>query len=33
MAPQLYHLHRMGLDESTLKAICAGNLERLLGLV
>ena len=33
MGPQLYHLHRMGLGESTLRAICSGNLERLLGLV
>ena len=31
MAPQLYNLHMCGLGESALKAICAGNLERLLG--
>ena len=31
LAAQLYHLHRYGLPESTLRAICAGNLERLLG--
>ena len=30
--PQLYWLHRCGFDESTLTAICAGNLERLLSL-
>lgn len=32
MGAQLYHLHRMGLSEESLKAICSGNLERLLGL-
>ena len=32
IAPQLYHLHRYGLGESTLAAICSGNLERLLGM-
>ena len=31
LAAQLYHLHRYGLPESTLAAICAGNLDRLLG--
>ena len=31
LAAQLYHLHRYGLPESTLRAICSGNLERLLG--
>ena len=30
IAPQLYHLHRYGLGESTLATICSGNLERLL---
>ncbi len=30
IAPQLYHLHRYGLSESTLGAICSGNLKRLL---
>ena len=32
MGPQLYHLHRYGLSEKTLTAICAGNLERILGM-
>ena len=32
MGPQLYNLHHHGLSESTLTAICAGNLERLLGM-
>lgn len=32
IAPQLYQLHRYGLGESTLTAICSGNLERLLGM-
>ncbi len=32
MAPQLYHLHRCGLSEDDLRAICAGNLLRLLGM-
>ena len=32
MAPQLYNLHLNGLDAAGLAAICAGNLERLLGL-
>ena len=31
LAAQLYHLHRYGLPESTLRAICGENLERLLG--
>ncbi len=30
MAPMLYSLHRHGLSEATLAAICSGNLERLL---
>lgn len=30
IAPQLYNLYRCGLSESTLTAICSGNLERLL---
>ena len=30
MAPQLYNLHRCGLDEAVLAAVCAGNLDRLL---
>ncbi len=30
MAPQLYSLHRNGLSDADLAAICAGNLERLL---
>ena len=30
MAPQLYSLHRCGLDEPVLAAVCAGNLDRLL---
>ena len=32
MSPQLYSLHLNDLSESTLKAVCAGNLERLMGL-
>ena len=32
ISPQLYQLHRYGFSDSTLKAICAGNLERLLGM-
>ena len=32
MAAQLYYLHRCGLSRETLAAICAGNLERLLGM-
>ena len=31
IAPQLYNLYRCELDDATLKAICAGNLVRLLG--
>lgn len=31
MAPQLYHLHRCGLSDASLRTICSGNLERLLG--
>jgi predicted TIM-barrel fold metal-dependent hydrolase len=30
LAAQLYHLHLYGLPDSTLAAICAGNLDRLL---
>ena len=30
MAPQLYNLHRCGLDDAVLAAVCAGNLDRLL---
>ena len=30
LAAQLYHLHRYGLPESTLRALCGGNLDRLL---
>ena len=30
MAPMLYSLHRSGLSEEQLRAICSGNLERLL---
>ena len=32
MGPHLYHLHRCGLSESSLAAICSGNLERMLGM-
>ena len=32
MPPQLYNLHLNGLDNDVLAAICAGNLERLLGI-
>ena len=32
IAPQLYHLHRLGLNEADLRAVCGGNLERLLGM-
>ena len=32
MPPQLYHLHRCDLGQDALAAICAGNLERLLGM-
>ena len=30
MAPMLYSLHRSGLSEEELRAICSGNLEKLL---
>lgn len=30
MGPHLYHLHRCGLSESSLAAICSGNLKRIL---
>ena len=30
---QLYNLHHNSLNEPTLAAICAGNLDRLLGLI
>jgi len=30
IAPQLYHLHRLGLNETDLRAVCGGNLARLL---
>ena len=32
IAPQLYHLHRIGLNETDLRATCGGNLARLLGM-
>ena len=32
IAPQLYHLHRLGLNVADLRATCGGNLSRLLGL-
>ena len=32
MGPQLHNVHRCGLSDQALRAICAGNLERLLGL-
>ena len=32
MGVHIYALHHMGLPESTVRAICAGNLERLLGM-
>ena len=32
MGHQLYNLHTNGLDDSTLAAVCAGNLDLLLGL-
>ena len=32
MGPNLYHLHRCGLGESSLAAICSGNLKRMLGM-
>ena len=31
MGPMLYYLHHIGLDDGALKAVCAGNLQRLLG--
>ena len=31
MGPILFFLHHLGLDESELTALCAGNLERILG--
>ena len=31
MSPQLYSLHHCGLSMDALRAICAGNAERLLG--
>ena len=30
MGTMLYYIHTLGFDEQTLKALCAGNLERLL---
>ncbi len=32
LSPHLFSLHRSGLSEDALKAICAGNAERLLGI-
>ena len=32
IAPQLYHLHRLGLNDADLRAVCGGNLARLLGM-
>lgn len=32
MGPQLYNVHRSGLDNTALEKICAGNVESLLGL-
>jgi hypothetical protein len=32
MGNQLYNLHRNDLSDNNLAAICAGNLDRLLGL-
>ena len=32
MSPQRYNLHLIGLFNNVLAAICAGNLERLLGI-
>ena len=32
MGPNLYQMHRYSLSEATLRAICSGNLERLLGM-
>jgi hypothetical protein len=31
MGPMLFYLHHTSLSETDLKAICAGNLEHLLG--
>ena len=31
MGPMLFYLHHLNIDDSDLAAICAGNLERLLG--
>ncbi len=33
LSPQLFHLHHTDLGMDALQAICAGNLERLLGMV
>ena len=30
MGPMLYYVHTLGFDEPTLRALCAGNLERVL---
>jgi len=30
MAPQLYHLYRCGLSDTSLRSICSGNLDRIL---
>ena len=32
MGPQLFGVHRYGFSETSLRAICAGNLERILGM-
>jgi predicted TIM-barrel fold metal-dependent hydrolase len=32
ISPQLFSLHRNGLSEDALRAICAGNAERLMGI-
>ena len=32
MPPQLYHVHRYGLSEASLRRICSGNLDRILGM-
>ena len=32
IAPHIYELHHSGLSPETLKKICSGNLERLLGM-
>ena len=31
MGPMLYYLHHIGLDDDALRAVCSGNLQRLLG--